>query len=196
METLVSSFLGRPAATVHPLRERATANFSNPAATTRGQAVESIYELMEITDDVLVNVDWQTSSNPASAKAIIGRLTQWSTSLPQDFFAASDQTISVACRQELILANLQVMCSYYYAVIMATRPYLAFQSLQNQAIKKDTTELDSDARETPAPSVVIDSDPALLSKSCEDAAVFMISTCHDALKEGALLDNMCLLQSV
>jgi hypothetical protein len=151
--------------------------------------------MLEVVDDILANVHWQTPNNPATAKAIIDRLRQWSITLCPSLPTASDQTTrSSMSHQELTLANLQVTCSYYYGVILATRPFLSYQALQKQATVERTAEPDNNGGETSASGVASSPDMALLTKSCEDAAVFMISACRSALEEGALLDNMCLLQ--
>lgn len=195
LETLVSSFLGRPGATIHPLSERDAPLSASSAKTARSQSIDSIYKLLDIADDVLV-VDWQNPNSPSSAKATIDRLAQWSGSLSSSPLVDSHVTATPASRQEIALANLQLTCSYYYATMLATRPFLCLSCLHKRAATQDTASSLSYPAQTPASAVTPDSDLALLTKSCEDAAVFMIGACHDTLQEGHLLDNMCLLQSV
>jgi hypothetical protein len=195
LETLVSSFLGRPGAAIHPLSERDTLLAASSAKTARSQSIDSIYKLLDIADDALF-VDWQSPNNPGSAKTTIYRLAQWSRSLSSRPLVDSHVTATPASHQEIALANLQLTCSYYYATILATRPFLCLNCLHKRAVTQDTASSSSYPAPTPASVLKPDSDLALLTKSCEDAAVFMISACHDALQEGHLLDNMCLLQSV
>lgn len=96
--------------------------------------------------------------------------------------------------QERILGNMQVACSYYYAIILATRPYLVYHSLQKHAGTKAPPSAEAEDGMTSVEAAY--ADVAMLAKSCEDAAVFMASACHEVLEEDLLLDNMCLIQYV
>ena len=157
--------------------------------------MDSTYQLLDIADDILVMYS-QAPSNLTSAKALVDRLTIWSMAFSPGVTTASDQNQPPISVQETTLARLQVMCSYYYSLMFTTRPFLCIESLKKYAETRDTPVPDSDAGGISISAMAFEPDLALLTKSCEDAAVFMIGACHDALEEGVLLDNMPLLQSV
>lgn len=136
----------------------------------------------------------QNNGDFASAKACFDRLTAWSSMLPRFLRAAtSEQPAPVISHQELTLGNLHVACSYYFAVVLVTRPFLVCHCLSKQSQREAAFRSES-GNDPSSATATVNADIAMLAKSCEDAAVFMASACHDALEEETMLDNMCLIQ--
>ncbi len=160
--------------------------------TPRSIPIDANYQLLEIMDDILDDVYRQNVDNIRVAKTCVDRLTVWSSTLPQLLCKTSDQSTMHISYQEQAIGNLHVACSYYFTVILATRHFLICHCLQKHAHVEAASR--DELHENSLFANTINTDVAMLAKSCEDAAVFMVSACHDALGQDMLLDNMCLIQ--
>ncbi|KAH8809422.1 hypothetical protein F5884DRAFT_404411 [Xylogone sp. PMI_703] len=195
LETLVSSFLGRPSATLRPPYDHNTENVQMPLheQISRSAPVEYISRLLDILNDSSDNFCCPNVTNIASIKESMTKLSDWSSKLPTSLRKASRYLLSSLSYQDQIIANMHVACFYYYNVILITKPFLVYQLLIDRSNDSVTDTRKSPPKEPPTRDVR--DSIKILAKECEDAAVFMISACNDVFQEDLMLDNMCLVQA-
>ena len=88
---------------------------------------------------------------------------------------------------EHVIGAVHISCLYYFAVILATRPFLvAFLTAKLRSSGSNTFH----SATTSADREKISN----LAHACLDSAVYMAQTAYQAMNSGYLLGNMCLLK--
>ena len=194
IDSLVSSFLGRPSAT--PTQRNGFTNVydsSEEEGYLSSVTLEAAYQLVNIVDEGVNDMYRHAVASAASANALLEKLKSWSTNLPPNLRSAPSQTGAGPLDQERVIGNIHVACSYYFRVIMITRPFLVQHLLHGSTreVERHTGINDSTLSTGPSPHAPGISE---LAQTCEDAAQFMLESCNEILQAGFILGNMCLLQ--
>jgi hypothetical protein len=186
MDVICSSILGRPYSTPAIRLDRAS-SFSSlhvHVGQPRDLALNASFGACSIVAEIMPHLD-SSPLESAMAERFLGRLRDWSSSLPQEIrHFKRDQTSLSLAEQEQIIGSIHVSCVYYFAVMMVTRPFLISHLMARlpaaSAAERDTS-----------PDGLEESN---LAQACIDSAVLMAQTCHDALQSGILLKNMCIMK--
>lgn len=194
IDSLVSSFLGRPSATP-PQRNGFTHSLggSDERGSLSSVTLEAAYQLVKIVDEGVDDMYRHTVAYAASANALLDKLKIWSVDLPSNLRSAPSQTAVGRPDQKQVIGNIHVSCSYYFHVLMITRPFLVQQLLHGSVreVERHTGISDSISATGSFPHTPGISE---LAQTCEDAARFMLESCDEILQAGFVLGNMCLLQ--
>lgn len=181
LDLLVSSILGRPpaTATLHP-------DISNllPTNPERAEGILSASYLLSLILDEIVTRLYGERAAAAEAESLLTKLKQWSDGLPETLLAPPSGRQDNARTQEHIIGSLHVACSYHYAAIVVTRPFLVSMLSLRLARAHDF----SDGIPTE------DSAQCRLADACIESAVYMIQTCMEVHHSQFLLGNMCILK--
>ncbi|KAJ5690861.1 hypothetical protein N7462_005253 [Penicillium macrosclerotiorum] len=189
IDLLASSILGRPAATVGLLPEsrkdldRIT---SNPTVLS----LVASYRLSLILDEIVSRLYSEKSASIETANSLLAKLTRWSGDLPESLRTAVTEDEDREIVQERIIGNMHVACSYHFAVILVTRPFLiSTLSVRLARLHQSLS--------TGVVSEALEEDPAhsRLAVACIDSAVYMLQTCLEVHQSGLLLQQMALLKA-
>ena len=193
-ESMVSSFLGRPSATSQQNGKSLTeSGIDVRGQSTSSSAVDATYQLLGTLESIVDDMYRQQITSAASANHLLERLRDWSKNLhPPASQAAMSGSFGNSDRN-LVLGRMHVSCSYYFAVILITRPYL-MHHLMLELLRHGDARADN--FDSPPKSVDGSSGPEIyaLAHTCEDAAVLLLNSCYEALQADMLVDNMCLTQ--
>lgn len=132
-----------------------------------------------------------TNIDSATAEAFLSRLRKWNETLPAElrhFASMKDTTLGPADR-ELFIGATHVACTYYFTIILVTRPFL-ISHLVSQLRRRRLHDRRS-STERAEPSHVSD-----LAQACLDSAMYMAKTGWMAISSQILSNNMCLLKYV
>lgn len=187
LDLLVSTVLGRPPATSDvETTALAEQDLGDDRDIHRRQSLDATYEVWSIIDVVVRRFYRQQDFDIAAARTFLGTLEGWSQGVgpmlkSRTTIASSDRVKEV----ELVVGNVHVACSYYYAVMLATRKSL---------ITHLTTRLLSAAGDLPEGATRTSSnEESLLAKTCIESAILTCQTCREVLDADLLLENMSLL---
>jgi hypothetical protein len=182
LDLLVSSILGRPpaTATLHP----DASNLSLPTNPERAEGILSASYLLSLILDEIVTRLYGERASAAEAESLLTKLKQWSDGLPETLLAPPSGRQDNARTQEHIIGSLHVACSYHYAAIVVTRPFL----VSMLSLRLARTHDFSDGIPTE------DSAQCRLADACIESAVYMIQTCMEVHHSQFLLGNMCILK--
>lgn len=189
IDLLASSILGRPAATTALLRD--DEHDIEPIATT---LIESrlfwSYKLSIITQDIVGRLYTDKTASVDTANALLERLNRWSKQLP-DPLRTTYQNKDFNSVQQHSIGNLHVACSYHFAVILVTRPFLTSTLGVRLARLHQNHSIDS--REA-----MLEEDPAIsrLATACIDSAIYMLQACSEVDQSSLLLRSMGILKCV
>ncbi|CAI7665964.1 unnamed protein product [Penicillium glandicola] len=86
---------------------------------------------------------------------------------------------------------MHVACSYHFAVILVTRPFLISALSVRLARLHHSLSAGDPSEEVPEE----DQAHSRLAAACIDSAVYMLQTCLEVHKSGLLLRNMCILKA-
>ena len=120
---------------------------------------------------------------------LLATLSRWSDHLPALLRTPNFETDNLSEAQERIIGNLHVACSYHFAVILVTRPFLISTLSIRLARLHQTLSVSaagSDLQEDAAHS--------RLAAACIDSAVYMLQTCLEVHQHDLLLRNMGILK--
>lgn len=188
LDLLASSILGRPAATAALLKERR--DLSRQASTAAEAGMVASYQLSLILNEIVSRLYGDKAASIEVAEALLSRLNRWSEHLPTSLRTqAEDENPNEA--QERVIGNLHVACSYHFAVILLTRPFLiSTLSIRLARLHQSlsVTGTGDIPEEEPAHS--------RLAAACIDSAVYMLQTCLEVHQSELLLRNMCILKYV
>jgi hypothetical protein len=154
--------------------------------------LEAAYQLVKIVDEGVDDMYRHAVASAASANVLLEKLKSWSINLPPNLRSAPSQTGAGRLDQERVIGNIHVACSYYFRVIMITRPFLVQHLLHGSAREVERHTGISDSISTTGSSHA--PGRSELAQTCEDAAQFMLESCNEILQAGFILGNMCLLQ--
>lgn len=188
IDLLASSILGRPAATAALVRD-------NPqechwsAFTLAESRLFCSYQLSIIVQEIIGRLYTDKTASADTANGLLERLNRWSEQLPDSLRTPSQSGDSNAA-QEHSIGNLHVACSYHFAVILVTRPFLiSTLSVRLARLHSHSNdEIETALKEDPASS--------RLATACMDSAVYMLQTCSEVHQSDFLLRNMGILKYV
>ncbi|KAL5382440.1 hypothetical protein DPSP01_006539 [Paraphaeosphaeria sporulosa] len=192
-DVICNSILGRPSSTPSVRTGRTSyvtkSSDMNPEVTYKALALGASYEISAILNEAVaksaeVGLDMETT------EAFVLALRQRSRTFPPILrHHGSDNDFDT---RHITIGNVHVAGSYYFSVILVTRhclirhvvPLLSGQARnsleQAQGAKSATTE---------------DTKVAHLADACIDAASLMAQMCHQVMKSGMLVGNMCILKA-
>jgi hypothetical protein len=124
----------------------------------------------------------------SSTENFLQRLQQWSKTLPQELRQNTEAVVpsSATIDRELVVAGSHVACTYYFAVILATRRFLTLYLLEQLKMRSSKS----------VGASVPDSDDKTSSLAfvCLNAAISISKVVHNAIISERVLNNMCLVK--
>lgn len=189
IDLLASSILGRPAATAALLRDGRHDLAPMVATPAEGRLLSS-YTLSIIVQEIVGRLYTDKTASADTANTLLGGLNRWSEQLTGSLRTPS-QSGDSGTVQEHSIGNLHVACSYHFAVILVTRPFLiSTLSLRLARLHQShsTGEVDTTLEEDPASS--------RLATACMDSAIYMLQACAEVHQSDLLLRNMGILKYV
>ncbi|KAG8630860.1 hypothetical protein KVT40_002479 [Elsinoe batatas] len=145
------------------------------------------YKLVKIVDQIVDNVYGQKGVSPATAEAFLDQLKKWSDALPEGL--QSQGMMADPKNPAKSLSSLHLACTYYFAVTLATRPFLITTLTARMARLSNNNNLHSfSVQEHPV--------HAELASVCVDSAVWLIRACLEAQRSGLLLANMQIMKAL
>ena len=155
-------------------------------------AVDAAYRMCVLIDGLETEIRRGGNITSSSAESFLYEVRHCSQKLPPEMRSLTQDKSMVASDHEArkkSLGALHVACAYYFAVILATRPFFTSHLMlklkdQGFSLLDDKLSFSGDER------LKI----ANLGQVCLDAAKFMTSMLVQALEQGLLLDNMCLIK--
>ncbi|GLI78953.1 hypothetical protein PoHVEF18_007275 [Penicillium ochrochloron] len=189
IDLLASSILGRPAATAGLLpgsRRDLDMMLNTPAEV----GLVASYQLSLIVDEITNRLYSEKAASIEKADMLLAKLNRWSDQLPECLRTPSSKNEDSDAVQERIIGNMHVACSYHFAVILVTRPFL-ISTLSVRLARLHQAFSSDGASET------LEEDPAhsRLAAACIDSAVYMLQTCKEIHQSELLLRQMCLLKA-
>jgi len=184
------SILGRPYSTGAIRTDHIALNSADISTSSpRELTLNASFRVCTIIADITRRLDDDGSIGLSIAEEFLKRLQEWSVSLPDDmrqFKKPVDQPLTLL-EQEQMIGNIHVSCVYYFAVMLATRPFL-ISHLMHQltgnagdgSIATATLEMQGD---------VVD-----VAQACIDSAILMANMCYEAVQSGILLKQMCIMK--
>lgn len=188
IDLLASSILGRPAATSSLLRENKR-EMERMAVTPAEAGLFASYQLSLVLEEIISCLYSEKAASTEIADSLLAKLNRWSDHLPDSLRTSSENEEPIMA-QERIIGNMHVACSYHFAVILVTRPFLiSTLSVRLARLHQTLSGLAIDAPEE---------DPAhsRLAAACTDSAVYMLQTCMEVHQSELLLRSMGILKYV
>lgn len=190
LDLLVSSILGRPSAISSLLPEHREERIWIETTLTESGLLAS-YHLSLILKEILNRLYGDKAASTETADVLLARLNGWSECLPQSLRGSSLEHEDESTTRQHTIRNLHVACSYHFAVILVTRPFLI--SALGVRLARTHHSLSSED-----PNEALEEDPvhSRLAAACIDSAVYMLQTCVEVYHSGLMLRNMCIMKSV
>lgn len=190
LDLLVSSILGRPSA-ISPLLPENRQEPSSIASAPTDPSLVASYQLSLILDEIINCLYSEKAASAQQADVLLCKLNSWCEYLPRSLRTSSSGHKDESTFRKHTIGNMHVACSYHFAVILVTRPFLV------SALSVRLARLHQ-SLSTGDPSEVPEEDPAhsRLSAVCIDSAVYMLQTCLEVHQSDLLLRNMCILKFV
>ncbi|KAL2827521.1 hypothetical protein BDW59DRAFT_143913 [Aspergillus cavernicola] len=190
LDLLTSSILGRPAATANLRPEVADVEFTQSTRAMDDTLVAS-YEMAQILDEIVAQLYNEKAASPELAESLLDKLKQWSNDLPESLLSSPSTHHERLAAQEHIIGSLHVACTYHFAVIIVTRPFLiSVLGVRLARLHQGSPEIIQDD--------MLLEDPAhtKLANACVESALYMIQTCLEVHQSRLLLGNMCILKAL
>lgn len=201
-----NAVLGRPSSTI--LLHDSSPTDPNRTEVTptdhRLLALEASFYLCAIFDlisQALTNTN--TSLDENTAEGYLSKLRAWAQALPEELRQGMRREgrdgVPEWTHRERTIGNIHVACSYYFAVVLVTRPLIVATILPKLQELRGTT-VGGKPSPPPPPSPAATGPGSRGEKARElshagiEAAMLLIQTCHDASTWDILLGNMCVLQ--
>ncbi|PLB46450.1 Zn(II)2Cys6 transcription factor [Aspergillus steynii IBT 23096] len=189
LDLLVSSILGRPPATTG-LRPEPAGN--QPSTRQQDYHLEASlvasFHMSQILDEIVVGLYGDKTASTERAESLLGKLKGWSENLPESLRTPPPIDSERFTAQERIIGCLHTACSYHFAIIIITRPFLiSVLGVRLARLQRPGAAMDEAFQEDPAHS--------RLAAACADSALYMIQTCVEVHQSGLLLGNMCILKA-
>lgn len=189
LDLLVSSILGRPSATVSLRSEVGRDLISNAHGDDSARSrLFASYTLADLMETISKELYGQKAVSTSAAEQFLQRLNHWSKELPETMRTASSN-FDTPEEQEHTLGSIQVVCFYYFATMLVTRPFL-ISTLTARLVRSRQGDLSESA----TPTAYEDPLHTKLASACVDSAEYLIQACQDAQKAGLLLANMCIMK--
>lgn len=190
LDTIVSSILGRPGGLPSKRPEDDTAESDQGIGELdrpRWLASRAVFGVCSHIIDLEQQLGNSVISDPSTAESFLQRLRKWNDSVPvklRHFASIKDTALGPADR-ELFIGAVHVACSYYFTIILVTRPFL-ISHLVSQIRRRRRPSIEK----SETSSAVSD-----LAQACLDSAVYMSKTGYMAINSAILSNNMCLLKA-
>lgn len=191
IDLLASSILGRPAATAALFRESRQDLLRNPDTAADARLLAS-YELSLIVEDIIGRLYSDKAASAETADHLLEKLNRWSERLP-DCLRTPSKGENPDTAQENIIGNMHVACSYHFAVILITRPFVISTLSVRLARLHQSLSVSGGGV-----SDIVEEDRAhsRLAAACIDSAIYMLQTCLEVHQSDLLLRNMGILKFV
>ncbi|OCT46039.1 putative Fungal specific transcription factor [Cladophialophora carrionii] len=184
LDVTYCSILGRPYSTVAISAENtAIAMLRLPPVTNRDSTLQASFEVCSIIAEITPMLDFKGSISLSTAEGFLKRLRDWSAALPADmrhFNRSADESLTPE-EQERTIGNIHVSCTYYFAVMLVTRPFLITYLMAHMS--------------NGASPVTTGTEIAELAQACIDSAILMANMCNEALQSDILFKQMCILKA-
>ncbi|EME81416.1 uncharacterized protein MYCFIDRAFT_140761, partial [Pseudocercospora fijiensis CIRAD86] len=190
LDTIVSSILGRPGGLPSRRPDDSTYEGDEDIGDLdrpRWLASRAVFGVCSHIIELEQQLGNGVISDAATAESFLQRLRTWNDSVPSElrhFAAVKDVTLGPAEREQFI-GSVHVACSYYFTIILVTRPFL-ISHLLSQIRRRRPPSLDKPNQT----SAVSD-----LAQACLDSAVYMAKTGYMGISSAILSNNMCLLKA-
>ncbi|CAI7595322.1 unnamed protein product [Penicillium viridicatum] len=186
LDLLVSSILGRPSA-ISPLLPE---NRQEPSGGPPDPGLVASYQLSLILDEIINCIYSEKAASAQQADLLLCKLNGWCEYLPPSLRTSSLGHKDQSTFRKHTIGNMHVACSYHFAVILVTRPFLV-SALSVRLARLHQSLSTGDPIEVP------EEDPAhsRFAAACIDSAVYMLQTCLEVHRSGLLLRNMCILKA-
>ncbi|KAH6637944.1 hypothetical protein C7974DRAFT_390570 [Boeremia exigua] len=148
----------------------------------RALALSATYEISAVLDTA-VQKSGDGELNIDTAESLVLALQQRSRNFPS-ILRKSNEEESTNSRHTII-GNVHVSGAYYFSVILVTRQFLI------QHVVPQLSETSRSRHHNIAGNAKVDQ----LADACIEAASFMAHMCHQVMKSGHLLGNMCILKA-
>lgn len=188
MDIIVTSVLGRVDGPSSVQLDSFT-NISSYTDDTQQYAAHSMFGICSVMQDIIQFLYKGQNVDITSAQRFLKLLSQWKENLPEEineYCQALGSPIN-PLEQAFVIGNIHLACVYYFAVILITRPFLISHMMMQ--LRSRDEQNPSANRE-----VSKNEDVYRLAQACIDAAIYMAQICHDAVKSGLFLGNMCIIK--
>ncbi|KAJ5762573.1 uncharacterized protein N7511_005955, partial [Penicillium nucicola] len=189
LDLMVSSILGRPSA-ISPLLPENRQNTSHGRTDSAATGLVASYHLSFILDEIVNRLYSEKAASTETADMLLGKLNYWSENLPRSLRTRALGQEDESAARKHIIGNMHVACSYHFAVILVTRPFL-ISALSIRLARLHQSLSTGTASEPPEE----DSAHSRLAAACIDSAVYMLQTCLEVLQSGLLFHNQCILKA-
>lgn len=185
-DVVCNSILGRSSSTPS-LRPGLSSYVSDRSDNTadviyRALALGATYEITAVLDTA-VRKSAEDELDVDTAESLVLALQQKSRNFPS-VLRSSDNEGSTSSRHSII-GNMHVSGAYYFSVILVTRHFL---------IQHIVPQLSEGSRSSQHQELAEKSKIGQLADACIEAATFMAHMCHQVMRSGHLLGNMCILK--
>lgn len=191
-DVVCNSILGRPSSTPSIRIGRTSYVNDDVNVSTeslyRALALGATYEVSAVLD-VAVTKSSEGGLHTEAAENLVLSLQQRSRNFPS-ILRQPDAEETQPSRY-VTIGNVHVSGSYYFSVILVTRMFLIqhiVPQLSEQAHSGTALEGSSPSESTRKAKV------AQLANACIEAATFMAQMCHQVMKSGNLIGNMCIVK--
>ncbi|KAI1921338.1 hypothetical protein LOZ64_001620 [Ophidiomyces ophidiicola] len=192
LDLLVSSILGRPSATSSLRSELGQGLILKMRWGDEAHSrLLASYKITDLMDTVANDLYGQKSVSTNAAEHFLEKLDNWKKELPATMRTASSNCGSHE-EQEHTLGSIQVVCFYYFAAMLATRPFL-ISTLTARLVRSQQSSCSSGAS---TPNTQEDPTHARLASACVDSAAYLVRACQDAGRANLLLANMCIIKAL
>lgn len=201
LDTIVSSILGRPGGLPAMRPDDDTAYDGDgevgKADRPRWLASRAVFGICSHIIELEQQLGSGQSMDAQTADAFLQRLRKWNDSVPTELrhFASLKDTLGPADR-ELFIGATHVACSYYFTIILVTRPFLIshlisqIRKRRKPSLESTITAATAEQQQQQPHSAVSD-----LAQACLDSAIFMSKTGYMSINSSILSNNMCLLKA-
>ena len=132
-----------------------------------------------------INIDSTT------AESFLKRLQKWNETLPTELrhFATIKDTSLGSAERELFIGATHVACTYYFTIILVTRPFLISHLVSRiRRRRQQSRRLGNEQAQSP--------DVSDLAQACLDSAVYMAKAGYTAVSSQILSNNMRIIKYV
>ncbi|KAF3038469.1 hypothetical protein E8E12_003322 [Didymella heteroderae] len=186
-DVVCNSILGRSSSTpsLRPGQSSYVSDRSDNAADIvyRALALGATYEITAVLDTA-IKKSAEDELDVDTAESLVLALQQKSRNFPS-VLRSSDNEGCTNSRQ-VIIGNMHVSGAYYFSVILATRQFL---------IQHIIPQLSDGSKPSQHQDLSEKSKIDQLADACIEAATFMAHMCHQVMRSGHLLGNMCILKA-
>ncbi|KAJ4368738.1 hypothetical protein N0V83_005820 [Neocucurbitaria cava] len=192
-DVVCNSILGRPSSTP-ALRPGHTSYVNDDMSigsesTYKALALGASYEIAAVLN-AAVSKSAEGGLDAEAAEGFVLALRQCSRTFPSVLRQPDNSGDSNG--RHVTLGNVHVAGTYYFSVILVTQHFLiqhVVPQLSGQAQIPSARHSDSTLRTTENVKITH------LADACIEAAIFMAQMCHQVMRSGSLLGNMCIVKA-